>query len=42
LASVNIDLFVKNRSSLRDLNVEKLKVLNFTEESNQDWVKVDS
>ncbi len=42
LTSVNVYLLVKNGSLLGDLVVEKLKILDLTEESDEDRVEVNS
>jgi hypothetical protein len=42
LASVNVDLLVQNGSFLRYLVIKKLQILNFTEESDENGVEIDS
>jgi hypothetical protein len=42
LASVNVDFLVQNCSFLRYLVIKKLQILNFTKESDENGVEVDS
>ena len=42
LRSVDVDFLVKERGSLWDLDVEEEQVLDFSQESDKDWVEVDS
>ena len=42
LAAINIHLLENGGSSLGDLDVKKLQVLDFTKEADKDWVEVYS
>jgi len=42
LGSVGVHIFVKESSFFRNINVKKLEILNFSQKSDKNWIKVDS
>jgi len=42
LGSVSVHILVQESSFFRYINIEELKIFDFSQESDEDWIKVDS